>query len=223
MFAEWLIKGKPSLLGVVSGAVAGLVAITPACRLRRPDGRDRARPRRRRGLPVLLLGGQEHARLRRLARRVRRALRRRHRRRARHRHPGQSRRSAAPASSTTPPARSPTTTSSRRSSRSARRWSTTLVWSGVGSLILFKIVDIIVGLRVAGDKEREGLDSPTTASAPTICKRQQARAAGRNTRHRPSPIGGPGRRTGAFLFARSARLLPAGQMPMVNRTLTCRS
>jgi Amt family ammonium transporter len=29
--AEWLIKGKPSLLGAVSGAVAGLVAITPAC------------------------------------------------------------------------------------------------------------------------------------------------------------------------------------------------
>ena len=28
---EWLIKGKPSMLGAVSGAVAGLVAITPAC------------------------------------------------------------------------------------------------------------------------------------------------------------------------------------------------
>ncbi len=30
MFAEWIIKGKPSVLGVISGAVAGLVAITPA-------------------------------------------------------------------------------------------------------------------------------------------------------------------------------------------------
>jgi len=30
MFAEWISHGKPSLLGVVSGAVAGLVAITPA-------------------------------------------------------------------------------------------------------------------------------------------------------------------------------------------------
>jgi Amt family ammonium transporter len=29
--AEWMVKGKPSLLGAVSGAVAGLVAITPAC------------------------------------------------------------------------------------------------------------------------------------------------------------------------------------------------
>jgi len=31
MAAEWLLKGKPSLLGAASGAVAGLVAITPAC------------------------------------------------------------------------------------------------------------------------------------------------------------------------------------------------
>ena len=30
MFAEWITKGKPSVLGAVSGAVAGLVAITPA-------------------------------------------------------------------------------------------------------------------------------------------------------------------------------------------------
>ncbi|MFM7344465.1 MAG: ammonium transporter [Tagaea sp.] len=30
MFAEWATRGKPSVLGVISGAVAGLVAITPA-------------------------------------------------------------------------------------------------------------------------------------------------------------------------------------------------
>jgi len=34
----------------------------------------------------------------------------------------------------------------------------TLVWSGVGSAILYKIVDLIVGLRVPIDAEREGLD-----------------------------------------------------------------
>jgi len=34
----------------------------------------------------------------------------------------------------------------------------TLVWSGVGSAILFKIVDVIIGLRVTPEKEREGLD-----------------------------------------------------------------
>jgi ammonium transporter, Amt family len=30
MFVEWMLKGKPSVLGICSGAVAGLVAITPA-------------------------------------------------------------------------------------------------------------------------------------------------------------------------------------------------
>ena len=34
----------------------------------------------------------------------------------------------------------------------------TLVWSGVGSAILFKLVDAVVGLRPAEDREREGLD-----------------------------------------------------------------
>ena len=30
MFIEWIVRGKPSVLGIVSGAVGGLVAITPA-------------------------------------------------------------------------------------------------------------------------------------------------------------------------------------------------
>ncbi|MES0402907.1 MAG: ammonium transporter [Hyphomicrobium sp.] len=30
MFSEWLVHGKPSVLGIASGAIAGLVAITPA-------------------------------------------------------------------------------------------------------------------------------------------------------------------------------------------------
>jgi len=30
-FGEWALRGKPSLLGVSSGVIAGLVAITPAC------------------------------------------------------------------------------------------------------------------------------------------------------------------------------------------------
>jgi Amt family ammonium transporter len=38
MFAEWLIKGKPSLLGIVTGAVAGLVAVTPAAGFSGPMG-----------------------------------------------------------------------------------------------------------------------------------------------------------------------------------------
>jgi ammonium transporter, Amt family len=34
----------------------------------------------------------------------------------------------------------------------------TIVWSGVGSAILYKIVDLTVGLRVTQEEEREGLD-----------------------------------------------------------------
>jgi Amt family ammonium transporter len=33
-----------------------------------------------------------------------------------------------------------------------------LLWSGIGSAILFKLVDILVGLRAAPEAEREGLD-----------------------------------------------------------------
>ncbi len=38
MFAEWMVKGKPSMLGIVSGAVAGLVAVTPAAGYAGPMG-----------------------------------------------------------------------------------------------------------------------------------------------------------------------------------------
>ncbi|RYF32381.1 MAG: ammonia channel protein, partial [Comamonadaceae bacterium] len=34
----------------------------------------------------------------------------------------------------------------------------TIVWSGVVSFIAFKIVDMLVGLRVTEEEEREGLD-----------------------------------------------------------------
>ena len=31
VMVEWMLKGKPTMLGAASGAIAGLVAITPAC------------------------------------------------------------------------------------------------------------------------------------------------------------------------------------------------
>jgi len=34
----------------------------------------------------------------------------------------------------------------------------TILWCGIGSAILYKIVDLIVGLRVPVEAEREGLD-----------------------------------------------------------------
>ena len=38
MFAEWIARGKPTILGICSGAVAGLVAITPASGFVGPTG-----------------------------------------------------------------------------------------------------------------------------------------------------------------------------------------
>ena len=38
LLCEWAVKGKPSLLGICSGAVAGLVAVTPASGLAGPIG-----------------------------------------------------------------------------------------------------------------------------------------------------------------------------------------
>jgi Amt family ammonium transporter len=47
LLGEWVFKGKPSMLGAASGAVAGLVAITPACGFVGPMG----------GLVIGLLAG----------------------------------------------------------------------------------------------------------------------------------------------------------------------
>jgi Amt family ammonium transporter len=38
MFSEWMTHGKPSILGVASGAIAGLVVITPAAGFVDPKG-----------------------------------------------------------------------------------------------------------------------------------------------------------------------------------------
>jgi Amt family ammonium transporter len=38
MFVEWMVRGKPTMLGIASGAIAGLVAITPACGFVGPMG-----------------------------------------------------------------------------------------------------------------------------------------------------------------------------------------
>jgi ammonium transporter, Amt family len=38
LFIEWMVRGKPTMLGVASGAIAGLVVITPACGFVGPMG-----------------------------------------------------------------------------------------------------------------------------------------------------------------------------------------
>ena len=159
-FGEWIFKGKPSMLGAASGAVAGLVAITPAA------GNV--------GIPgafviglaagVVCLWGvtglKKHARGRRLARRVRRARGRRHPRCAADRHlqlagprrPGLRDRLGHGKTGLR------RATRSRRSLIQAKAVGVTLVWSGVVAFISFKIVDLTVGLRVREEEEREGLD-----------------------------------------------------------------
>ena len=88
MGAEWLVRGRPSLLGLCSGLVAGLVAITPASGFVTP--RD--------ALLIGVLSGiacsgrhrlEARAGRRRLAGRVRRARGGRHRGLAAHRRAGQ--------------------------------------------------------------------------------------------------------------------------------------
>ncbi|MBS1236489.1 MAG: ammonia channel protein [Proteobacteria bacterium] len=33
-----------------------------------------------------------------------------------------------------------------------------MIWSGVVSFVLFKVIDLVIGLRVSEEAEREGLD-----------------------------------------------------------------
>jgi Amt family ammonium transporter len=54
LFVEWGAKGKPSLLGLLSGAIAGLVAVTPASGFAGPMGSIVLGSRRRALLRVLL-------------------------------------------------------------------------------------------------------------------------------------------------------------------------
>jgi Amt family ammonium transporter len=157
MFAEWLIKGKASLLGIVTGAVAGLVAVTPAAGFSGPMG-------------AIVLGivagivclffcsviknmfGYDdsldvfgvHC--------VGGII------------------GALGTGILVNPALGGTGIMDYTTGKIAdydfaaqmlsqsKAVLTTLVWSGVGSAILYFIVNIIVGLRVSVDKEREGLD-----------------------------------------------------------------
>ena len=112
LIVEKIKDGKPTSVGAASGAVAGLVAITPACASLTPDLGDRARPRRRCGLRPRDRA-EVQARLRRLARRRGHPPRRRPHRNAvprllrqRHRPDLQRRRQPSCWSRRSPPSRS---------------------------------------------------------------------------------------------------------------------
>jgi Amt family ammonium transporter len=130
----------------------------PGGRLRRRGRRHDHRPAAGVGLPVGREWPEEAARRRRLARRVRRAWRRRHPRRL-----------------LTGVFAAPSLGGSGIYDYVANKVAdnydimgqvmiqatgvgVTLVWSGTVAFICYKIVDIVVGLRVPEDEEREGLD-----------------------------------------------------------------
>jgi Amt family ammonium transporter len=152
MFAEWIAKGKPSVLGIISGAVAGLVAITPASGYVLPGGSlvigvaagvicfwTATSMKHLLGYDDSLdcfgvhgVGGIVGALLTGVF-------------------------SYGPLSATTAaPDGSPGGVS--QLIIQAEAVIATLVYSGVMTLILLKVVDLIVGLRVSSEQEVEGLD-----------------------------------------------------------------
>jgi Amt family ammonium transporter len=161
LFVEWGAKGKPSLLGLVSGAVAGLVAVTPAAGFAGPMG-------------SIVLGLVVGAVCFVFCSSVKNAM-------------GYDDSldvfgihcvggiiGAIGTGILVNPAlggggipdyvANPGTLSVADYAFNTAVWAQikavlfTIVWSGVGSAILFKIVDLIVGLRVSQEEEREGLD-----------------------------------------------------------------
>jgi len=147
--AEWVGKGKPSMLGAASGAIAGLVAITPAAgsvgpmggiiigliagvvclwgvtglkrMLGADDSLDVFGVHGVGGIVGALLTGVFTA-------------------------PGLGGTGGADFNIAT------------QTYIQAEGVLVTIVWSAVVALIVFKLIDLIIGLRVAEDEEREGLD-----------------------------------------------------------------
>jgi Amt family ammonium transporter len=161
LFTEWATKGKPSLLGMVSGAVAGLVAVTPASGYAGPMGSVVlglivspicflfvAKVKNAIGYDDALdvfgvhcIGGIVGA----IATGVLVA-------------PylggvGLTDYAAKPGSAS--PGDYVMATQVLIQLKAVLY---TLAWSGIGSAIIYKIVDLIIGLRVPVDAEREGLD-----------------------------------------------------------------
>jgi Amt family ammonium transporter len=157
MFAEWILKGKPSLLGALSGCVAGLVAVTPAAGYAGPMG-------------ALVLGLIVGVVCLFFVTTVKNAL-------------GYDDAldvfgvhciggivGAIGTGILVNPALGGAGIMDYAAGKIAdyefstqviaqcKAVAMTLVWSGIGSLILYKVVDILVGLRVPVEQEREGLD-----------------------------------------------------------------
>lgn len=150
MSVEWIAKGKPSMLGAASGAVAGLVAITPACGFVGPMGAivigalagivcfwAVTSLKSALGYDDSLdvfgvhgIGGMIGAILT----------------------------GVFMASELGGVGYPEGVSMGGQVGKQAIATLTTIVWTGILSLVLYKVIDVILGLRVNGEEEREGLD-----------------------------------------------------------------
>jgi len=142
MFTEWLTKGKPSVLVIASGAVAGLVAITPASGFVGAGG-------------ALVIGIAAGVVCFFAATSVKRALRYDDSLDAFGVHCVGG---IVGALLTGPLNVKAISGADGDFLVQLGAVATTLVVSGVGSFVLLKVIDMVVGLRVTEEQEREGLD-----------------------------------------------------------------
>ena len=157
MFAEWAVKGKPSLLGVISGCVAGLVAVTPASGYSGPMG-------------ALVLGLIVGPVCFYFVTTVKNAFRYDDALDVFGVHCIGGIVGAIGTGILVNPALGGVGIMDYTVGKIAdydmatqliaqfKAVLATLVWSGVGSAIIYKVVDVLVGLRVPAEAEREGLD-----------------------------------------------------------------
>ncbi|KRE06170.1 ammonia channel protein [Bosea sp. Root381] len=149
LFIEWVIKGKPSLLGMLSGIIAGLVAVTPAAGLIGPMG-------------AIVLGALCGVVCFFMCTTIKNALGYDDSLDVFGIHGVAGIIGSIGTGIFVAPALGGVGVADY--AMGAQVWKQivavviAIVWCGVGSFILFKIVDVVMGLRVTPDEEREGLD-----------------------------------------------------------------
>jgi Amt family ammonium transporter len=145
MLTEWLIKKKPSVLGIISGAVAGLVAITPACGFVNPSG-------------ALVIGIASGVVCFFSATAMKHALGYDDSLDAFGVHCVGGILGALLTGIFADQAMGGVAGGVGQLWIQVKGVALTLVWSGVISFVLLKIIDLVIGLRVSEDVERDGLD-----------------------------------------------------------------